>query len=218
MNKHLQIIDWKAKGNIVRFFLGFNGDQFGDDWNDRHWDINAGTVYAKFVQGYIDIGFPFQANLLNASSKFTKLHMRDRIVPFLLILTEDMTKRNADFEICEFDYWRKRDFRGILPLYFGDTINRIQAPHSVLDYADFRKDVFACDRCGCNQIYEVNDTKVGYLVREWMVEGYEGEKVFLPDELLPPVPLSDLHEEIAEPRFRCKGCGQEFDYCEGEES
>lgn len=41
----MQIIDMEKKGNVVRFYLGENGKQWGDDWNDAPYDCNAGTVY-----------------------------------------------------------------------------------------------------------------------------------------------------------------------------
>ena len=31
--KNYEIIDFEQKGNCVRFYLGKNGDQFGDDWD-----------------------------------------------------------------------------------------------------------------------------------------------------------------------------------------
>jgi len=30
----MQVIDFDRKGNVVRFFLGKNGKQWGDVWND----------------------------------------------------------------------------------------------------------------------------------------------------------------------------------------
>lgn len=36
-----QIIDFKRKGNMVRFYIGKNGEQWGDDWNDAPYDCNA---------------------------------------------------------------------------------------------------------------------------------------------------------------------------------
>lgn len=31
---HMQVIDFDRKGNVIRFFLGKNGKQWGDVWND----------------------------------------------------------------------------------------------------------------------------------------------------------------------------------------
>lgn len=54
-----QIIDWDRKGNVVRFYLGTNGAQWGDDWNDAPYEHNAGRVYAEFEKGRVDVSFAF---------------------------------------------------------------------------------------------------------------------------------------------------------------
>lgn len=83
----MKIIDFKRKGNVVRFYLGektedwgwtrsdykYNGGRgletpswlkpsdtyFGDDWDDTPYEHNAGEVYDEFVKGYKDIAFDF---------------------------------------------------------------------------------------------------------------------------------------------------------------
>ena len=57
----MKVIDWEKKGNAVRFYLGRNScaGWYGDDWNDRPYDCNAGRVYKKFICGWADICFPF---------------------------------------------------------------------------------------------------------------------------------------------------------------
>ena len=43
----MKIIDYEIRGSCVRFYLGKDDDTdyHGDDWNDRPYDCNAGTVY-----------------------------------------------------------------------------------------------------------------------------------------------------------------------------
>ena len=57
----MKIIDWRRNGNVVRLFLGRdNLDRwYGDDWNDRPYEHNAGSVYKEFVSGYFDLTFGF---------------------------------------------------------------------------------------------------------------------------------------------------------------
>lgn len=83
----MRIIDFKKKGNVVRFYLGekaedwgwtnedyrhFKGPSgkapdwlkpsetyYGDDWDDAPYEHNAGPVYDEFVKGHRDIAFPF---------------------------------------------------------------------------------------------------------------------------------------------------------------
>ena len=57
----MKIIDFETKGNVVRFALGEDDcdDYWGDDWNDRPYEHNAGEVYNDFVKGYCTVMFPF---------------------------------------------------------------------------------------------------------------------------------------------------------------
>ena len=79
----MKIIDFKKKGNVVRFYLGEetpdwgwtrsdytrNGTTpdwlkpsdryYGDDWDDRPYEHNAGQVYEEFIKGYKDVAFDF---------------------------------------------------------------------------------------------------------------------------------------------------------------
>lgn len=57
----MKILDWEKKGNVVRLYLGDDteNDWWGDDWDDRPYEHNAGTVYMRFVKEYVDVAFPF---------------------------------------------------------------------------------------------------------------------------------------------------------------
>ena len=78
----MKIIDFEKKGNVVRFYLGEQTENwgwtnpeykdytgktptwlkpsdryYGDDWDDKPYEHNAGTVYGEFIKGYKDIAF-----------------------------------------------------------------------------------------------------------------------------------------------------------------
>ena len=55
----MKIIDYEIRGSCVRFYLGKDDDTdyHGDDWNDRPYDCNAGTVFQEYITGYADIVF-----------------------------------------------------------------------------------------------------------------------------------------------------------------
>jgi hypothetical protein len=55
----LELIDFEKKGNVIRLYLGKNGNQYGDDWNDIPYEHNAGVVHDRFVNAYADIVIPF---------------------------------------------------------------------------------------------------------------------------------------------------------------
>lgn len=87
----MKIIDFKKKGNLVRFYLGDDDcdDYHGDDWNDKPYECNAGTVYPEYVKGYHDIVFPFDWEVLEPcdgtyNSEWSKDDMKAGKVPCLI--------------------------------------------------------------------------------------------------------------------------------------
>lgn len=85
-----QVIDVETKGNVIRFYLGENGKQWGDDWDDAPYESNAGVVYKEFVERTVDAAMPFDLFVSEPAasthnSEWTKKDMIDRKVPALLI-------------------------------------------------------------------------------------------------------------------------------------
>lgn len=124
MLKKYEIIDLMAKGNLVRFYLGKNGEQYGDDWDDAPWDCNAERVYDEFVRGTVDICFPFPVTLLepvsdwSSSPRCSKDDMVKRRVPCLLAVPSEIYDETP-WE--GFNYFVAVD--GVLKIYFGDHLN-----------------------------------------------------------------------------------------------
>jgi len=58
-----EVIDFEKKGNLIRFYLGKNGKQWGDDWDGIPYEHNAGTVYDEFIKGYCDIVIDFDCEV-----------------------------------------------------------------------------------------------------------------------------------------------------------
>lgn len=107
-----EVIDFEKKGNLIRFYLGENGKQWGDDWDDAPYEHNAERVYDEFVKGYCDIVFDFDCEVdeLNeslevANTIYCKDDMRKRAIYYMKI------KKIGDYE--------ERLF------YFGDKIEDI---------------------------------------------------------------------------------------------
>jgi len=125
--KDTEIIDFDKKGNSVRFFLGTNGNQWGDDWNDAPYEHNASSVYSEHVKGHIDLAFEFDALVLEPSdgtmnSEYTKEEMVKREVPCIVVLPAKHVN----------DDWRWiDDFNSVLAsdksikFYFGDNAETI---------------------------------------------------------------------------------------------
>jgi len=107
-----EIIDWERKGNLVRFYLGKNGEQWGDDWGDVPWEHNAGRVYDEYVEGYKTIAFPFEYNIYEARHSYSKRDLINRIAPCLIASKRRFTSfQNA---------WEDED---TIKFYFGDRIH-----------------------------------------------------------------------------------------------
>jgi hypothetical protein len=62
----MKIIDFERRGNVVRLYIGNDdlAEWWGDDWNDRPYEHNAGRVYDQYVAGHVDIAFPFDSLVL----------------------------------------------------------------------------------------------------------------------------------------------------------
>jgi len=110
-----ELIDFEKKGNVIRLYIGKNGGQWGDDWNDKPYEHNAGRVYDEFIEGYCDIvvDFDYEAeepadNYIN--SPFSKEMMRDRKTYALFFSIEDDEKKENSPSGC---------------ILFGDKIDDI---------------------------------------------------------------------------------------------
>ena len=156
-----EIIDWERKGNLVRFYLGKNGEQWGDDWDDVPWEHNAGRVYDKYIEGYKTIAFPFEYNIYEPRRSCSKRDLINRIVPCLVASKRYFT----NFQ----DAWEDED---AMKFYFGDKIHveqgvvieemadpEVAASELGLDinYKTFRK--------GNHKYLELNDFISGLIVQ-----------------------------------------------------
>ena len=119
----MQIIDFKRKGNVVRFYLGdATAHYWGDDWNDRPYEHNAGQVYEEFIKGYKDIAFDFDDLVLEPcsgerNSSWSKDDMVARRVPCIIVIPKEVYKDSWE---DSFNYWCNSN--GIKKYYFGDEM------------------------------------------------------------------------------------------------
>lgn len=125
----MKVIDFEKKGNVVRFYLGADDltDWWGDDWDDAPYDCNAGNVYERYVQGSVDIAFPFDAAVLepcdgSANTHWTKRDMRSQKVPCLLVIHPEIAKEEP-WNVWQFDYWAGS--RQAKHFYFGLSLDEL---------------------------------------------------------------------------------------------
>lgn len=120
-----KIIDWKRKGNVVRYYIGEDdlGDWYGDDWDDVPYEHNADEVYDEFVIGYKDVAYPFDSIVLEpcdgvTNSVYSKEDMVARRVPILVV-----ADGNDDYYPYDDDFAYINGLDGIERIYMGDTID-----------------------------------------------------------------------------------------------
>lgn len=123
----MKIIDFEVKGNVVRFALGDDecDDYWGDDWDDKPYEHNAGEVYANFVQDYATVMFPFDYAVLTPendwtygnNSPFCKEDFKDRKAPCIAVI--EMKDNDYDWGV----YYSKDALRAdALKFYFEDKM------------------------------------------------------------------------------------------------
>lgn len=130
VDKVNQIIDWEAKGNVVRFYLGENGNQSGSNWLKLAFEHNAGRVYHEYIHGFRDLAFPFDVNVIDASwcysnSPFSKKSFVTRDVPFMLVIPKEIWDDNMIFSVSH-NYGDLCKPEGVFKIYFGDDIANVE--------------------------------------------------------------------------------------------
>lgn len=105
----MKIIDYEIRGSCVRFYLGKDDDTdyHGDDWNDRPYDSNAGTVYQEYITGYADLVFPLDSLVLEPCDgvtycRFTKDDMKNGTVPCVVVVPAPYANEET---YNDFAYW-----------------------------------------------------------------------------------------------------------------
>ena len=100
-----KIIDFEKKGNVVRFYIGTADDYYGDDWNDVPYEHNAGRVYDEYVTRIIDIAFPFDMTVTEASddwayennTPFCKDVLKNGDIPCIVAIPEEVNQYDPSF-------------------------------------------------------------------------------------------------------------------------
>ena len=126
---HMKIIDWKTKGNAVRFYLGNDElkEWYGDDWDNRPYEHNAGKVYSRFVAKTEDINFDFDDLIIEphegyVNSYLSKNDFRYRKIPCLIIVkSKDMPEDRSKYFI--FEDWL--NYEKSIKVYFGDDLQKL---------------------------------------------------------------------------------------------
>ena len=85
--KEKEVIDWECKGNLIKLYLGKNGEQRGDGWYISNYILNAGKVYKEFISAEAVIYIPWDCTILESNRMLvSKNDIRDRVLPCLTII------------------------------------------------------------------------------------------------------------------------------------
>ena len=95
----MKIIDFEVKGNAIRFYLGEDDcfDYWGDDWDDRPYEHNAGIVYERYCCGFADVFVDFNLTVLTpesdwnyrGNSPYCKDDFKNRKAPCVIVLKDE---------------------------------------------------------------------------------------------------------------------------------
>lgn len=133
----MKIIDFKVKGNQVKFFLGSDNctDYWGDDWDDRPYEHNAGSVYDEFVLGWFIKTFDYDDIVAEPcyneyNSNYSKEDMKERKIPCICVIPKEFD----NFEWgTSFKEMIGND--NAIKYYFGDIIDEtIEDVHYTENY------------------------------------------------------------------------------------
>lgn len=136
------LIDFERVGNVVRLYFGNNPeDAWGDDWNDKPYEHNAGNVYDEFVDMTVDYAFPLDYFVTEPSddwhykgnSPFSKEDMKNRKCP-CIIVTEDknyyrylfLSYHNLARDPINLDVRNKLGDVSLVRLFYADTKESVE--------------------------------------------------------------------------------------------
>lgn len=121
--KIMGIIDCERKGNVVRFTIGDVTENYhGDDWDDKYYASNAGSVYSEYVDHYVDIAFPFDCDVFEPDEdNVSRDDMKARLVPCLVVLPNKVRKNRGYYYYSYSSLMQAGE--PVIKFYFGDVID-----------------------------------------------------------------------------------------------
>ena len=113
----------------MRLYLGDDDctDYWGDDWNDRPYEHNAGTVYDRYVEGAIDVVVCFDGGILEASDDWhysnntplCKEDFKNEDAPCLIVVPPELYKNRWD----SYYYSEMLGSRRVVRIYYNQKID-----------------------------------------------------------------------------------------------
>lgn len=131
--KSIYIVDIEVKGNSVRCYCTDDKEKivgsWGDDWNDKPYEHNAGTVYEEYYDYYVDLFFPFDYSVLtpaddwhySGNSPYCKEDFKNRYAPAAIVCDDKVADEMGDWDIS-YSKYLGADNGHVLKLFYGDNL------------------------------------------------------------------------------------------------
>ncbi len=127
--KTIKIIDFCKKGNLLRLYLGADDckNYWGDDWNDKPYEHNAGCVYDEYIEAVVDLVVTFDGAFIepaddwaySGSTPFSKEDFKLCKTPCILVVSQSVAEQ----------YWSTEEYIGmignkdVMKIYFNDKFD-----------------------------------------------------------------------------------------------
>lgn len=125
----MKVIDFDKKGNVIKLYFGNDKDKeyWGDDWDDKPYEHNAGEVYSEYVEDIKEYAFPFDYGVIQpaddwnygGNSPFSKEDMKKRKCP-CLIISKPKEDWYFNYKYSELLGYEEDD---VLKIYFNDKFD-----------------------------------------------------------------------------------------------
>lgn len=134
----MKIGDFEKRGNVIRLYFVEDdcNDYWGDDWDDKPYEHNAGTIYDEFVVGTMDVGFSLEYELIEpaddyrygGNSPFCKEDFKNTKAPFVIVRLDPDRSETKNYS----DAVVKQDY--VFAFHFNDNMSlAMECPGHVLD-------------------------------------------------------------------------------------
>lgn len=136
--KNQYIIDIERNGAALRLYTTTDKqnvhDAWGDDWNDRPYEHNAGLVYDRYVNGLVDIYLDFEYNIFEpqdmwdykGNSPYSKEDFKQNVVPAAIITGQSLWDVHDDEDDDEGDVYKRLASNSVnVGVYHGQTVDAL---------------------------------------------------------------------------------------------
>lgn len=123
----LKLIDMDRTSSGFKAFFGKKDctDYWGDDWNDKPYEHNAGEVYDEFVERTVDFNIPFGCRAYmpcdgEYNSRWSKEDFKNMVTPILIVVPKSIADKEM-YAWSNDDYKSWVGTKGVVRFYLEDS-------------------------------------------------------------------------------------------------